>query len=40
MQEDIFDSLDHLNLPEPEYEIETFDEEGSDDDCAGGACKI
>lgn len=39
MQEDNFD-LDALDIPEPDYEIETFDEEDSDDNCAGGACKI
>ena len=35
----VFDDFDSLDIPEPEYDIETY--EGDEDDgCAGGACKI
>ena len=37
--DDLARSLDSLDIPEPEYEVQTF--EGEDDGgCADGACKI
>lgn len=33
------EALDNLNIPEPEYEVETFDTT-EDVGCDGGACKI
>lgn len=35
---DDFD-LEKLEIPEPEYEIEQYQND-EDDDCSGGACKI
>lgn len=41
VQELLEDSMDlsDLDIPEPDYEIQTYDTD-EDEGCAGGACKI